>query len=80
MKLFLLSQEVNSGFDTFDSCVVAARTEVEARKHHPGLGWAMQAKYDYRDWAPSPDDVKVKYLGEAAPGVEAGIIISSFNA
>lgn len=31
MKLYLISQNVNNGYDTYDSAVVCAETEEEAR-------------------------------------------------
>ena len=38
MKLWLISQSENSGYDTFDSAVVAAETEEEARHIYPSFG------------------------------------------
>jgi len=35
MKLFLLKQDIVNDYDTYDSCVVAAENEEEARKIHP---------------------------------------------
>lgn len=35
MNLYLLSQEINNGYDSYDSFVVAAESEEEARKIHP---------------------------------------------
>ncbi len=35
MKLFLISQDVNNDYDTFDSAVVAAKSEQDAREIHP---------------------------------------------
>lgn len=35
MKLWLISQRDNNGYDTYDSAVVAAETEEEARCIHP---------------------------------------------
>lgn len=31
MNLYLLKQEINTGYDTYDSCVVAAESEEDAR-------------------------------------------------
>lgn len=31
MKLYLISQDVNNGYDTYDSAVVCAANEAEAR-------------------------------------------------
>ncbi len=35
MKLYLISQDVNGGYDTFDSAVVCANSEEEAKRIHP---------------------------------------------
>ena len=35
MKLYKLSQNINNGYDTYDSAVVCAGSEEEARKIHP---------------------------------------------
>jgi hypothetical protein len=82
MKLWLISQGIRNGYDTFDSMVVAARTEEDARKMHPrstgdeGYCWE---KHNYV-WADSPDQVNVKYLGTAEPSMDEGVILASFNA
>ena len=96
MKLFHISQSANGGYDTYDSAVVAALTADHARHMNPGgfYEWSFEKQgwlFIYHDgrkeleesgdhtWA-MPDDVTVKLIGEAAPGVEAGIICASFNA
>jgi hypothetical protein len=73
MKLYLLSQDVNNDYDTYDSAVVAAETETEAQKIEVGT------TNDFPTWA-KPKDVKVEYLGEAQEGTEAGVVLASFNA
>lgn len=35
MEIYLLEQDLNSGYDTYDSVVVIAENEDEARKIHP---------------------------------------------
>jgi len=35
MKLFLLSQDIVRGYDTYDSVVVSAKSEKDARSIHP---------------------------------------------
>lgn len=79
MKLFLITQTENNGYDTYDSAVVAAQNEENARKMHPSghnEGW----EYSYTPWASSPDKVTVIYIGEAAEGMEQHVICASFNA
>jgi len=38
MKLWLISQRVNNGYDTYDSAVVVAETGEYAKKIHPSSG------------------------------------------
>jgi hypothetical protein len=95
MKLWLISQGENNGYDTYDSAVVAAETEQLAKETSPS------DYYTFRDglwrfdtvrgldetgnidqsgsWA-HPDKVDIEYIGEATEGTEAGVICASFNA
>jgi len=86
MKLWLLSQNINNDYDTFDAIIVAAETKREARLIGPKWGWdesdwtaAKQNMYN-RGWVLEPSQVEVKYLGEAADNVKKGLILASFNA
>ncbi len=87
MKLWLIEQGIRNGSDTFDSMVVAAKTEEAARKIHPTQTWDHTQTIEDYDfwknadvWADSPDQVTVEYLGTAALGTEEGVIVASFNA
>lgn len=75
LKLWLISQSENTGYDSFDSAVVAAYTEEEAKQINPDGKWSTNFA-----WCSSPDEVHVEYLGIATEGVEPGIVLSSFNA
>ncbi len=81
MKLWLISQTVATGYDTYDRAVVAAVSEQDAKEIHPGdyvpEGWPHV--YHGDTWA-KPEDVTAKYIGEAADGMPAGVICASFNA
>lgn len=77
MKLFKISQEQNTDWDTYDSAVVAAPTKNVARKMHPdGRG----TDFSGRTWACSPEYVAVECLGTAKRGTKQGVICASFNA
>jgi hypothetical protein len=82
MKLWLLKQFESNGYDTYDSMVVAAETEDDARLIHPSIGWQNKTGWPtvYDDWAKTPDQVKVTLIGEAVDGTEPGAILRSFNA
>ncbi len=73
MKLYRIWQDVNNGYDTFDEAVVAAEDEESARRTEIG------STGEFGSWV-EPEHVKVEYIGEAAHGIEAGVIVSSFNA
>lgn len=70
MKLWLISQDVNNNYDTYDSAVVAFETEYEARN---------AIKFG-NYWCSKPEEVEVTYLGEAKPDLLPGQIVASFNA
>jgi hypothetical protein len=85
MKLYLISQTDNIGYDTHDSAVVAARDPTQAAQIHPygeGYEWngnSWGGKTDYT-WARKPASVTVEIIGTAKPGTKPGVIIASFNA
>jgi hypothetical protein len=96
MRLWLISQSRNNDYDTFDSAVVAAETEAEARLIHPrgdtfwksdgpeGAGWYTNSFYGEPYRASNswchPSDVDVQYLGSAAEPTTPQVFCSSFNA
>lgn len=79
MNLYLLTQDVNTGYDTYDSAIVAAKDEDFARKINPSES-SKFGGYDAWDWAVSPDQVKVELIGKAVKGTLEGVVLASFNA
>lgn len=78
MNLYLITTSVEQDqYDTYDSAVVAAETEDGARWTHPGHPLCKHSDNE-PNWV-KPKDVNVKLIGEAAPGIEAGVICASFN-
>ena len=80
MKLFLITQEHNKGYDSYDSAVVAAPDEKTARQMHPRSGQPVKNWKKESEWCNSPKHVTVRYLGKAINGVELGVVCASFNA
>jgi len=90
--LYLISQNKNTGYDLYDSAVVCANTEEEAReinpggfyKWHDGSWWFQyadgteRAEKDY-SWT-DIKYVKVKKIGEADDSIRVGVVCASFNA
>lgn len=80
MNLYRIWQVQNNGYDTFDSAVVVAASEEDAKKVHPCDYDPTPWEHNYT-WADSPDAVFVEYVGIAANELSAGTIIcASFNA
>ena len=94
LNLYLIRQTVNNGFDTFDSAVVAARDEEDARSINPAGIWSgdnnpvlltptREEIVDVKDepyaWT-TREHVKVKLIGIASPNVKRGVICASYNA
>ena len=94
MKIYKISQTVVKDWDTYDSCVVIAESKEKARETVPHRskpyyvyvnGRLCNPEGEPQDgwmvgWAEHTKDVKVEELGEAKKGMEAGVIIASFNA
>jgi hypothetical protein len=81
MNIYLISQEVNNSYYCYDSAVVAAESEYDARSIHPDgrRDWdGIEGPYPYGSWC-SKEFVEVKLIGKAEEGI-TGIICASFNA
>ena len=46
MKIYLVSQKVNNGYDTYDSMVVCAEDVQQAKRIHPSPAWSDGGYYD----------------------------------
>lgn len=76
-KIWLLVNETVNGYDTFDSAVVFAENEDEARMVHPGRNnWDGRVTYEWCD----AKDVIVEYIGRTERIVPDKVICASFNA
>jgi hypothetical protein len=82
MNIYVISQSDNNDYDTYDSAVVAAVSEDEARKINPcqyeKAGWwdVDQSSWTKKGLA----GVKVELIGVAKEGTEPGVVLASFNA
>ena len=88
MNLYRISQDLVSGFDTYDSAVVAATDEDAARRIHPynecgvevtDLDWGKISIYD-DSWCGGPEYVMVERIGVADEKIKQSVICKSFNA
>jgi hypothetical protein len=78
MNIYLLTQDANREYDTYDACVVAAKNQESARRIRPDhRDW--QDDLEFSTWAFKPEQVHVKLLG-TSNGFEEKVILASFNA
>ena len=81
-KLFLISQDVNDGYETYDSAVVCATSKKKAQTMFPFEETLHHTHNDYyrkEEWAPI-EDVKVKFIGTTDKYKPGDVVIASFNA
>ena len=80
MLLFLLSQDVNRGYDTYSAVVVAACDADDAVQIRPDMfEWDDDASL-LREWVSCVEDVKVVCIGKASKGMKRGVVLASFHA
>ena len=73
MKLWIISQIPNSRYDYYDTAIVAAETEIEAKMIDPSTGENIcSSSCEY--WVSDPKHVKCEYIGEAKEGTRKGVI------
>jgi hypothetical protein len=78
--LYLLTQDENNGYDTFDSVVVCAESAVQAMEMTPDTSHPWGRDGFDSSWANHKEKVNYTYLGVACPSLKPGIILASFNA
>lgn len=83
-----MTQDLDNGWDTYDSVVVCAENEDAARMIHPSKrvttwsGEEHKAVHDYFTWIPFDriGELKITLIGTAASDIKKGVILASFNA
>jgi hypothetical protein len=79
VNIYLLVQNENNGWDTYDSCVVVAIDEDDAKTIDPnGSLWSPGDTYSC--WARTVEGIHVTLIGVADESQERGVICASFNA
>lgn len=84
MNIYKVSQTGNDDYDTFDSMIIIAETEEDARWTRPGWSSWDEMSCEKKFWAIGdwywPEECIVELIGEALPEMEAGVVLASFNA
>jgi hypothetical protein len=83
MNIYLLTQDINNDYDTYDSVVVSAESEEDARLMHPSGDdkcWGCEGSEWRGTWVRTDERhlIQVKLIGNS--GVDKGVILASFNA
>lgn len=82
MNIYLISQNENENYDTYDSAVVVAENEADAKYIHPyfeaeGEWWKNH--WRLHEWC-VPARVTVRLIGTALPIAARGVVCASYNA
>ena len=80
MKLWRISQTVNNDCDTYDSAIVAATTEDDAKNMRPNATEFTDEEHPFFSSWCELKDVEVEYLGNAAKHIKRGVILASYRA
>jgi len=80
LLLWLLTQSKERGFDTYDSCVVAAPTANAAKRIHPSGREVPSGWWRSLDWPSDPHDIEATLIGVADSSIAPGVVCASFNA
>lgn len=80
MKLYLVSQNDNEDYDTYDSMVVCAESPEDAMSIHPEGFEYEEPKKRWGSWAFKKESISCVEIGEANIDQERGVILASFNA
>ena len=77
MNIYRITQDENRGYDTHDSAIVVAESEVEAKKITPD---GDSFRSDYSTWASQPENVTVELVGTTDMFPTGTVLCASFNA
>lgn len=82
LGIYVISQSESTGYDTYNSAVVAAYTAEDARKCHPNsIAQAGDWIHNSGDWASKPENVTAVRIGDANKQVcNMEVLCASFNA
>lgn len=91
MNIYKMSQRIITNYCYYESIVVAAESEAEARNIHPdenvthnrdGNWFCNDEIYNDDEWVPATrtDEINVEHIGIALPGIKKGILNVSFSA
>jgi hypothetical protein len=78
MNIYRITQDEHRGYDTYDSAIVVAESENEAKKITPD-GNSFRANFS-SVWATKPENVTVELVGTTDLFPTGTVLCASFNA
>jgi hypothetical protein len=78
MKLYLLTRTDRWSYDDYDSLIVCAESEEDAKNIGPDGPFDPNERYS--SWTKSKDNIICEEIGDAHPSMERGVILASYNA
>ena len=78
MNIYHVKRKSCCDYDEYSDFVVVAKTHEEAALYHPSGGLISEKRYSFNGWT-SPEDLEVKYIGEASPDIAVGTVITLDN-
>ena len=81
MNLYLLEQNINNNWDTYDSMIICAADPDEAVEMSY-RGFIAKYKDNHHDWVMynCKHHIEVTLIGKAIPTLGEGLVLASFNA
>ena len=79
LYLYHLTQTENKRYDTFDSCIVCAYSEIDAKTIDP-CGGEFKEGCKSLGWSLTRDGIKCELIGTAAPHMVRDVLLASYNA
>ena len=75
MNLYLLSQNSNDDFDSYNFCVVCAKDEEDAKTISPDNG-VFEENKNYGLWVKTKDLIFCEKIGKASIHLKRGVIVA----
>ena len=83
-NLYLLTRndKQKSIYDTYDSCVVCAKSAIDALTITPDDSYPFEEDDDnlWSAWVKNEKYIDIKEIGKADPSMKRGVVLASFNA
>jgi hypothetical protein len=79
--VYLVSQDIVTGWDTYDSFICTAQDEEEARNLYPGGGTLLELPCFYHDWPGQDQKSSIRVVQIGISFVQdTQVVCASFNA